>query len=365
MIEIRLLNKRLLQEYIYSAEYSNLKHIPITKHRAWSQIHNPRSGVDDILLLLAYEDQKLVGYLGVLPDKILINAKFERCGWLSCIWIDKEHRGKQIAFKLVQKGMEVWDGRILATEFTGPAKRLYDKTNNFAKLSEKKGIRLYVRLDLHGILPIKNEVFRRFKSLLKTFDFVSNSLLDLRFYFFRNQLSNIQFEYINHIDEETDNFIKSKQENNLFRRQADELNWIIKNPWILSSPAQDSNSKKYHFSSLDKRFMFVPIKILDANNDISAFIVFARRNDHLKIPYFFGDDLELIVKVINYHLVKWRVKTFTTFNEKLALYLKSNNTPSLFKKEMKRNYIISTIFDFNLLEKNIEIQDGDADCSFT
>ncbi len=365
MIKIRQLNKRLLYDYIYSEEYSKLKYIPITKHRALSHINNPRANDEDVLLLLAYENTQLVGYLGILPDQIFYNNKFEKCGWLSCLWIDSEHRGKKIAFQLVKKSIEVWNERILMTEFTAPAKKLYDKTNNFLKLEEKKGIRLYVRFNLLTILPPKKDIFKRVKFLLKTFDFISNSLFDFRFYFLSNNLTNIQLEYINHIDREIDEFIKHKQQKQLFRRRADELNWIIKNPWILSSPTKDIISKKYHFTSLEKLFEFVPVKVFNKYNELIAFIIFAKRNEDLKIPYCYGDDLEAIIKVINYHLVKWRVKTFTTFNEEIVSNLKSSSTTSLFKKEIKRNYIISSSFDTNLLEKNFRIQDGDADCSFT
>ncbi len=366
MIRILQLNKHLLHEYIYSEEYSKLKYIPITKHRALSHINNPRANDHDVLLLLAYEGKQLVGYLGVLPDQIFLNNKFEKCGWLSCLWIYKEHRGKQIALQLVQKSLEIWNKKILATEFTYPAKRLYDKTNNFVKLEEKKGIRLYVRFSLQTILPPKNNLFKKVKPLLKIFDFISNVLLDSRFYFFSNNLIGLQLEYINHIDREVGKFIKHKQQKQLFKRGADELNWIIKNPWILSSSTKDFYSKKYHFSSLDEMFEFIPIKILNKENELIAFLIFARRNENLKLPYYYYEnDIDIIIKVINYHLIKWKIKTFTTFDETISLRLKNGRTVSLFKKLVKKNFIISSIFDTKLLGKKFQIQDGDADCSFT
>ena len=89
MIEIRLLNKQLLSEFINSREYQKLKHLPISKHRAISHIKNPRANDTDILLLLAFQNKQLVGYLGVLPEQIINNNKVEKWGWLSCLWIDE------------------------------------------------------------------------------------------------------------------------------------------------------------------------------------------------------------------------------------------------------------------------------------
>lgn len=364
MIHIKTLNKQLLYEYIHSQEYNNLQNIPISKHRALSHINNPAASNNDVLLLLAYEEEQLVGYLGVLADNIMYQGKSEKVGWFSCLWIDNRHRGKQIAFKLVQKCFDVWNDRLMVTEFTGPAKKLYDKTGKFKLLKENKGIRLYNRFNLHHILPRKKKSFENFKPLLKITDNVLNTVFDIRFLFNKNLLKDIKIEYINYIDEQLDIFIKKHQKEQLFRRGADELNWLLKNPWILSSPDKDKESRKYYFSSLDKLFEFTAIKVFNKKNELISFVIFARRNDELKIPYCYGD-IDAVVKVINYHFIKWKIKTFITFNANLASKLKKSNPFSLFKKEAVRGYIISTFFDIDTIDKDFIIQDGDADCSFT
>lgn len=366
MIYIKQLNKRLLHEYIYSEEYSKLEFVPISKHRALSHIANPRAKDEDVLLLLAYEEKELVGYLGVLPDLIYVDNEFVRCGWLSCMWINHKHRGKKIAFKLVQKSIELWDKKILVTEFTDPARRLYDKTENFVSLKEIKGIRLYLRFNLAKILPPKRKFFNQIKTPLKIFDALFNGLFDLRYLVLRNKLKNLQLEYVNQVDEEIDRFVEARQQKQIFKRRKEDLNWIIKNPWILSSRTEDEDSKRYHFSSLEKRFEFVPIKIFDQKDELIAFVLFARRNDDLKIPYCYGKDKTAIIKVIRYHLIKWRIKTFTAFNTELLVSLQESRMPALFRKEIKRNYIVSSsIVDDQFLGQDFEIQDGDADCSFT
>lgn len=365
MIEIKLLNKQLLSEFINSREYQKLKYLPISKHRAISHINNPRANDTDILLLLAFQNKQLVGYLGVLPDQIIYNNKIEKWGWLSCLWIDENQRGKKIALQLVRKSLELWNKKILITEFTEPAKKLYDKTKSFVNLKHKKGLRLYIRFSLQTILPPKKNLFKRIKPLLKVLDFLLNALFDCRFYFLNEKLKDVSLKHIDHIDNEIETFIKDKQRNQLFNRGIHELNWILKNPWILNSE-ENLNSKRYHFSSVDKRFEFVPLKIYNKQNKLIAFIIFARRNDDLKIPYLYHDNyLETIVKVVNYHLIKWKIKTFTCFHSELVLMLKKQRTPALFKKEINRNYMISNVFDSKIIESKLEIQDGDGDCSFT
>ncbi len=366
MIDIKLLNKKLLIEYIDSEEFNMQEFVPITKHRALSHAQNPRSEDKDVLLLLAYKKKKLIGYLGVLPDKIYFNNKIEKIGWLSCLWVAPTYRGNQIAQLLLDKCFEAWGKKIIATEFTTTAKKLYDQANVFHNLQIKKGIRLYIRFDLYNLLPPRKKVFEQIAFFLKAVDFITNSLLNIRFLFWKTKMNDLHVEYVNHLDKEIENFISDKQEHQLFKRGLNELNWIIKNPWVLSAPAKDVIGNKYAFSSSDKSFNFYALKVRGASNQLVAFLIFSKRNQTLKMPYcYHNNNLETVINVINFHLHKWKIKTFTTFYTEIADYFSKNKTPALFKRELKRHYIISTVFGNSIQPEEFEIQDGDGDCSFT
>jgi GNAT superfamily N-acetyltransferase len=333
-----------------------------------SHIQNPRVDDNDVLLLIAYLDEKLVGYLGVLPEIIqLSDNKNMKCGWLSCLWINPLNRGQRIAQQLLAKCFEVWENRILVTEFTESAKGLYDKSGIFTDLQIKQGLRLYVRSDLQKLLPPKSNIFSKIGFLLKLTDGIFNFFADSRFIFCKSKPKDIRIEYINHIDEEIKTFISAKQENQLFKRGIDELNWIIKNPWILSSTTDDYSSSRYHFSSLDKSFGFYALKFYNQKNQIVAFIILSKRNKNLKVPFFYCDSqsLEMVVKVIKQHITKWKINTFTVFHPNLVEYFEKHKSPALLKKQIKRHYIVANIIASQLVINLNEIQDGDADCSFT
>ena len=365
MIEIKLLNKAQLENFILSKEYSNLENLPISKHRAFSHIENPRAEKDDVLLLLAYFEEEMVGYLGVLPDNIFLENKMQKCAWLSCLWVNPKQRGKQIGFKLVQKAIDVWNRKIIITEFTDSAKRLYDKTDNFEKLETKEGIRLYIQSDLQKILPPKKEIFRKTIPLLKFIDFAINTFIKIPLFFNKQDIDNFSLENITEIDKELTEFIEENQEKEIFKRQEKEINWIIKNPWILSAPKVDEFNKRYYFSSIEKSFEFIPLKVKDKDNKLIAFILFTKRNDFLKMPYCYykkGAEVD-IVKIINHHIINLKIKTFTCYNINISEYLLKNKTLSIYKKQTVRKYLISKSFNFK--ETNFNIQDGDGDCAFT
>lgn len=67
---IKTYNRNELSAFIDSDFYAILSKIPISYHRAVSQINNPAVSDNDILLWVAYENAAVIGYIGVLPDRL-------------------------------------------------------------------------------------------------------------------------------------------------------------------------------------------------------------------------------------------------------------------------------------------------------
>ncbi len=367
MIHISKLNRDELQTLIQSPEYQDLPFLPISAHRAISHIHNPRADRDDILLLLAYAEERLVGYLGVLADWIFdLQGQKSKCGWLSCMWIDASQRGKGISKQLVRSALEAWDEKILVTEFTYPAQRLYEKIGAFKDLQKIEGIRLYIRSDLSKLLPPKGPHYRTFTPMWRIMDDVLNGLLDWRLRFVRTK-SSLRTVYVDRIDDEIATFIETRQEDQIFKRGGQELDWILSYPWIVEASAATSESKKYHFSSIAQRFAFAPVKCYNSDDKLVAFLMFALRDNALKVPYCYlhDDYLHEVKSCIEDHILKWRISTCTLFHPKLVKLIGQSSTLALTKKPMRRHYIISKVFKDFSADQDYQIQDGDADCAFT
>lgn len=368
MIEITPLNKKQLLDYINSKNFGKGNHIPITIHRALSQVKNPQLQEEDIILILALDEGDLIGYTGIIPYTIFLKGKDPiRIGWLSCLWVSKLARGKGISVKLLSKSVELWNSKAIAADYVPATKVIYDKTNQFVnKPLEKKGIRLYVKCDLYNILPSKKAIFFKIKWLFKAIDSCVNVFVDFRLVFYKKGLPHLHFEFVDHIDEEVNIFIKNKQENQLFRRNMDELNWMIQNPWLISSNKKDNLNKKYYFSSTAKSFNFYSLKVKNSDGILIAFMIFSKRDTTLKLPYFYHNNcIDSVVDAINYYMIKWEIRTFTTYNSDIAQILATKKTPAIFKKVVIRNYMISSVFKDEVFNSNFEIQDGDGDCGFT
>ncbi|MFH2141845.1 MAG: GNAT family N-acetyltransferase, partial [Bacteroidota bacterium] len=183
-MEIKELNADKLKEFINSQEFRELKNLPISFHRALSHLNNPRLHKNDVLLLLAYNDEELVGYLGALPDDIFVHEKKIHVAWLSCMWVHSKMRGKGVAPYLLGKMNELWSSNLLITNYTPTAKKAYDKINVFTELKFFIGIRGYLRLNLHQLQILKNPTRKKILWLYRITDILFNVIFETRLMFF-------------------------------------------------------------------------------------------------------------------------------------------------------------------------------------
>jgi hypothetical protein len=363
-METKSFTKQDLHSFIFSEQFSQLVNIPISKHRAISQMNNPRASDNDVLLVVQFDENKVVGYLGVLPDYIFHNNEYQKVGWLSCFWIDEAYKSHNVAANLFRRVMRAWEQKILITNIVPWLEPIYQKTGMFQPTGYKTGIRGYMRSNLSEILPPKAKWYRSLTPLLRFTDFTINIFGDIRFRFFKGyKLKNIRYEHLNHVDQTSADYIISYNINNWNQRGKAELEWIINNPWILEGTHDDYNGSRYYFSTFSRRFFYRLIKFTDDQNNIIGLVLMCIRNNSITIPYIFADNdhFDGITKSLINNMIFLKLNMITSFNEELARCLKKLKVPFIFKKQIKKPYFISKKFEFI---HELNFQDGDGDCAF-
>jgi GNAT superfamily N-acetyltransferase len=359
MIHLKTLNKKTLEEFVSSGDFKKYDFLPITAHRAKSHIHNPKATDEQTLLILAFDDEKLAGYLGCFPDTFNIEGKTFNYAWLSTLFISNEFRGKRIAQSLLNKAFEEYNGNIALTEFTKEAESLYNKIGVFEYIQPKNGKRYYFRTDLAHIIPSKKPSLKLLKPLFQLGDVAINTCISIKNSFIKKP--DFKFEILDSIDSESSSFISGFTAN----RDTNEMNWLIKNPWVLEGEKNDDN---YLFSNYSKEFKYFWIKIYDENNRLVTCSLLLLRDGHLKILYLFSNhNLNQFLTFLNYFIVKNKVKFLTNYhielNQKIDL---RKDFPKIYEKDFERRYM----FHKHLLENlpkgfDPNFQDGDGDCAMT
>ncbi len=357
---------RELPVYLKSSAFQNSSVIPISRKRAKGHANNPRAMPEDVALILIEENDQLLGYIGLLPDTIYLQNKAVHLAWMSCIWVNPESRGKGVASQLLREAFSKWDNYLLATEFTAPAKQLYDKLNLFDDLSIVHGVRAYLRLNLAVLLPKKHPRYTKVQLLLQIADAAFNFLNEQRLFFYKKKSTAVQIEPITEIDHESWKWIEQLQKKDLFKRGQNDLNWILKNPWLSDTSEAKEDANRYHFSVYEKHFVFLPLKIY-LENKIVGLIILAIRGDAVKVPYAYFEEehTAIIAKVIEDYMLQNQCSILTIYNKQLADYFTKNRSSFFMIRPFKRHYLIAKALHWARQKTEPLIQDGDGDCAFT
>jgi GNAT superfamily N-acetyltransferase len=205
MIHLKTLNKKQLADFVSSGDFKKHDFLPITEHRAKSHINNPKADDEQTLLILAFDDDQLAGYIGCFPDNFKINDEVFNYAWLSTLYISNQFRGKRIAQALLNKVFEEYHGNIAITEFTKEAESLYNKIGVFQYIEPKRGKRYYFRSDMENIIPSKKPKTQSLEPFFSRADALINSFISVKNSGIKKP--DFRFEILDTIDDESAPFI--------------------------------------------------------------------------------------------------------------------------------------------------------------
>lgn len=364
MISIKRVKVSELNDLVTNPNYSCWEVIPISLHRAKSYINNPRCSPNDIVLYLAYIESKLVGYRTVMPDFLFANEETIKVGWMSGNWVDPSQRRRGIASSLFNAAFDDWNGNLLFTNYALESKAVYDKTDRFSKVSTLKGVRTYIRPCLARVLSTRGKFFKVLKPAWLTIDFILKVLNPLPLFSRFIRLKDIRFEYHKYPDQDIISLLSKQMLDSPSRRGGDELEWIFRNPWLVSAPLGDRIGKKYYFSSSPKHFQSLLIKVYRDSNHL-GFLMINNTNGFLSTPYIVYPESEVktFAKVLLKHSFTMRCKRLTTYDEPIAKEIKGIFPFGWFSINQKRQFF-ATKKVASKIQNDTLFYEGDGDCAF-
>lgn len=350
---------------VNSGSFWNDNIIPITKHRIISHIHNPRANDNDLALIVMYdEEDNIIAYRGLLPDTIYFDRPY-RMAWLSAFWVAPKHRRKGIGSKLMSIASENYDSILGSSRFSISSGSVYKNSKQFIILKELKGVNYFFKSNIYA----KQEVHKIIKPFIFLFDFMLTgfSLTRQKIWSNSHNINKIlDIEYIFELDTETTEFVEKLLGNNLLKRSATELNWILKFPWVLNAPLKDKFDDLYYFSSVSKEMKYINFKLFDKNKKVIAFVMLKVREGVLSIPYIYFKEKysDKIAEIIVFHMIQLNISNAHIYNDTINNSLSRLSIPTFRTRKIFKSSVISKKFEKESLE-NYTLQDGDGDCVFT
>lgn len=370
MIEIKQISKKNIPLLFEDKSFWNHDFLSISKHRLLSHYRNPNSNDDDIVLILAYLDNEIVGYMGVFIDQIILDNVETKIGWLTTWWVHPKKTFRLgVGRQILDTAYQINNGRVGISQFTKSAKRVYDKTGYFNTLKENHGVKAVLRSNLIFVIP---KLYPKLSSLSPLLNFTDSFLnlfidlkLDLQQKSLSKKLKNIQLEYLNKADTEVLELIERYGKNDIAHKKEDYFEWLKAYYWVQEAPLLEfTNKDKYEFSIYDHQFNIYYIKVIK-DSECIGFLVLQRRNNVCKLLFAYYDhtiNADIMADIIKLQCVRQNIREIICYDEAICANFKKSNL-FIYKTKKLKQSIISKAFektDFSDVKMNF----GDGDCCF-
>jgi hypothetical protein len=357
-----------LAERVRSDDFWQGEVCPITKHRALSHIKNPRATPEDVALLVAYDESRVVAYMGILPDLVFLNGGRERIGWLTAWWADPDPKYGGIGLVLMTKGLHYYRGEVGASGISDDARKVYEASKQFVTFAESCRMKAFLRSNTRELIPPKVPILKRAKWFLAIYDVLINIVCNLRLQLWKWRFGigeTLRVEYIAEVDSQTANFIAQFQCHEISRRGASEINWIAQHPWVLAAPIAKGREGAFRFSTTAKQSICLMLKIFSVDNTMIGFAMLRLIDGNLTVPFCYmpkecGDQM---FRVIGEHAVALRAYTLTICRTELRESLTRLKFPCIARIKKTRSWIGGIVYKAKI-QGELEMQDGDGDCAF-
>jgi len=359
-MEIKIFTLHQLKKELENPKFWKTKYFPISKQRLIAHLNNPRAEENDVLLVVGYDNEEVVGYIGNIPDSIFIdNIKHKFC-WLTAWWLHPSMQGKGFGYSILKAAIENIPAPKGAVGMSPFSKKVLLQSGEFQFMERCSGTDYILRYTIEKPQTIK----QRFKNGILMIMNKLNKLKQKK-WLQKNINHSLSFEYITQLDAETVNFVNQYDKDNTFRRREEELNWIIQHKWLIDSPLKDKNHDKYFFSSYAKNFSYITFKIF-LKEEFIGFCILRNRDNYITIPYLAYIDkyIDNVLISIGLHLQKMEIASITIFNKEVVAAFNRLEYPSIKTRTTIKEAIMSKkIGEIDFSE--FYLQDGFGDYAST
>lgn len=344
--------------------------LPVSWQRVAAHVRNPRAEDSDVVLLVSCNERdEVTSYLGILPDHVYLPSGVKKFGWMTTWWVKPGADGAGSVLLLMQ-AISLYNKRLGVSHYSESAARVYSALGTRLTTIVPRTVSLVnLRPDFAVILSRRFNALRAGLPIYRLLTGLSDGWFAIfsRLWFWRRRASieNIRIEYFGSFACRSRDFLQQFDRSaELFRRDADQLEWLLKHKWSLVTPLQDINHGRYWFSANTQRAEFLAFHLHRADNSIGALLILSIRNDMLKVPYaFVADDMyDAAGLAICMHARALSARTLLVVDKSISSAIARQRYPAFRHKRYPRNSL-STLKE--QLPDNVYLHDGDGDSAFT
>ena len=360
---------------------------PISLLRAQSQTKNPHAHPEDVVLLVAFHQNRCVAYHGLLPGLLKSHGNFSKVCWLVTFFVSPDYRHKGIG-KLLVKDIQSLNIDLVTTGPTKAAEGVY-RSMGLKPLGELP----YMQLELERI-HFLGSFFRSIldsrknkKDGLNKFYIIFNNLENWTYritkkIFYRTGFSlpnlekkHIKYRLVPQLSGRFQSLMDFKPDLPLFFRGMKTLNWMLKHRWVVSKHEGINKAENYYFSMVRDIFRYIALEVYSADEkSLKGFLILSvsskRSKRSIKIlDYRFADPGDYdIAAYFGLKYAKEFLADRIEFPEPLADFFINRLWLKRLVKKRKRLYLFSPSSDDSPLAvaaPKISLDYCDSDVAFT
>jgi len=268
--------KRDLRTLLTDDRFWTQPRLPITKRRVISHVANAKAEETDVVLITAYDQDQLVGYLGILPDTLVIEGQAPvKFGWLTTWWADKESESRLSATQILFSAIKRYANRIAVSSFSDDAKCVYDATRRFRECA---------RFDREYFLIALPPPFYGLSGPTRSFAATKNRMICGR----KLERRGLEIQITKSLNGDLSSFINARAAGDPLGRDASYWRWILQFPWVSGDLEDEAIQRRYEFSVFIKDFRQIPM-LVSRHGAIIAFLFLTLRNGRLGLKYAYYD----------------------------------------------------------------------------
>lgn len=174
----------------------------------------------------------------------------------------------------------------------------------------------------------------------------------------------IDIEYFDRPDEEIIQKLNLATENTLTKRNANEINWIIRYPWLIKGVLPDRAAQKYFFASVIPEFCQYIVKVF-REDELIGVLLMQHSNTRFTIPYYWFENgtEDIMAKVILLHASNTKASFINIYNSQVIEAMLGLRHYYFYSKKRTRSYLATdTMYD--IIGNDFNLMDADGDCAF-
>lgn len=301
MPDLKLYTAKDLREWLTNNHPAEgLSEQVIAPTRAWAIIHNPYVKDEDAIVAAIFEDGQLAAYTASFPD--MLDGK--RVWWASTLYCYPQFAGRGYGMIVVGSLMEAHEPELTYDRWA--VKETIEIFNHFGyqttytkryHLGDKK-------IDTSSIKGILAYCVQELKKWLHPWPKASKV--------------NYIVEYTSTIDDEAYAFIKAHRNNDLWLREQEMLNWIVKYPFFKSRESRAESQELCFFGDEAKVYEYKVAKVY-ADEELHGVYVLRLHDDALSVIYLYYsfEKRDVVFDAIIDQIIAQHPKAFVTENASL------------------------------------------------